>query len=78
MYSYFGQNRIAIAGYTTLQYTISTVLSNKRNRIEIVLNESLSSGTRKTLLKLLESNNTFTDYLASINLAGSASIILAG
>ena len=61
MYSYFGQNRIAIAGYTTLQYTISTVLSNKRNRIEIVLNESLSSGTRKTLLKLLESNNTFTD-----------------
>ena len=26
--SYFGQNRIALAGYTTLQDTISTVLSN--------------------------------------------------
>ena len=59
--AYFGQNRIALAGYTTLQDTISTVLSNERNRIETVLNDSLSSGTRKTLLKLLESNNTFTD-----------------
>lgn len=59
--AYFGQNRIALAGYTTLQDTISTVLSNERNRIEMVLLDSLSSGTRKTLLKLLESNNTFTD-----------------
>jgi len=59
--AYFGQNRIALAGYTTLQDTISTVLSNERNRIETVLNNSLSSGTRKTLLKLLESSNTFTD-----------------
>lgn len=53
--AYFGQNRIALAGYTTLQDTISTVLSNERNRIEMVLLDSLSSGTRKTLLKLLES-----------------------
>ena len=59
--AYFGQNRIALAGYTTLQDTISTVLSNERNRIETVLNVSLSSGTRATLLKLLESRNTFTD-----------------
>ena len=59
--AYFGQNRIALAGYTTLQDTISTVLSNERNRIETVLNDSLSSGTRETLLKLLESSNTFTD-----------------
>ena len=59
--AYFGQNRIALAGYTTLQDTISLVLSNERNRIETVLNDCLSSGTRKTLLKLLESNNTFTD-----------------
>lgn len=44
-----------------MQDTISTVLSNERNRIETVLNECLSSGTRATLLKLLESNNTFTD-----------------
>ncbi len=49
--AYFGQNRIALAGYTTLQDTISTVLSNERNRIEMVLLDSLSSGTRKTLLK---------------------------
>ena len=48
--AYFGQNRIALAGYTTLQDTISTVLSNERNRIEMVLLDSLSSGTRKTLL----------------------------
>lgn len=59
--AYFGQNRIALAGYTTLQDTISTVLSNERNRIEMVLNECLSSGTRATLLKLLESSNAFTD-----------------
>jgi TnpA family transposase len=59
--AYFGQNRIALAGYTTLQDTISAVLSNERNRIETVLNDSLSSGTRATLLKLLESSNTFTD-----------------
>jgi hypothetical protein len=30
---YFGQNRISLAGYTTLQVTISTVLSNERSRI---------------------------------------------
>ena len=50
--AYFGQNRIALAGCTTLQDTISTVLSNERNRIETVLNDSLSSGTRATLLSL--------------------------
>ncbi|GAA62462.1 hypothetical protein P20311_0235 [Pseudoalteromonas sp. BSi20311] len=59
--AYFGQNRIALAGYTTLQDTISTVLSNERNRIEVVLNENLTLSTKATLLKLLESNNTFTD-----------------
>jgi len=59
--AYFGQNRITLAGYTTLQDTISTVLSNERGRIESVLNVSLSLGTRATLLKLLESNSTFTD-----------------
>jgi len=59
--AYFGQNRIALAGYTTLQDTISTVLSNERNRIEVVLNENLTHSTKATLLKLLESNNTFTD-----------------
>ena len=59
--AYFGQNRIALAGYTTLQDTISTVLSNERNRIETVLNENLAQPTKATLLKLLESNSTFTD-----------------
>lgn len=59
--AYFGQNRIALAGYTTLQDTISTVLSNERNRIEAVLNENLAQPTKATLLKLLESNSTFTD-----------------
>jgi hypothetical protein len=61
--AYFGQNRIALAGYTTLQDTISTVLSNERNRIEVVLNEHLTQPTKATLLKLLESNNTFTDLV---------------
>ncbi len=59
--AYFGQNRIALAGYTTLQDTISTVLSNERSRIEAVLNENLAQSTKATLLKLLESNSTFTD-----------------
>jgi TnpA family transposase len=59
--AYFGQNRLALAGYTTLQDIISTVLINERDRIENVLNQSLSLDTRSTLLKLLESNNTFTD-----------------
>lgn len=58
--AYFGQNRIALAGYTTLQDTISTVLSNERNRIEVVLNKNLTQSTKVTLLKLLESNNTFS------------------
>lgn len=51
--AYFGQNRIALAGYTTLQDTISTVLSNERNRIEMVLLDSLSSGTEKHYLNYL-------------------------
>ena len=59
--AYFGQNRIALAGYTTLQDTISTILSNERSRIEAVLNENLAQSTKVTLLKLLESNSTFTD-----------------
>jgi TnpA family transposase len=59
--AYFGQNRIALAGYTTLQDTISIVLTNERNRIENVLLKNLSLNTQATLLKLLESNNTFTD-----------------
>jgi TnpA family transposase len=59
--AYFGQNRIALAGYTTLQDTISTVLSSERSRIETTLHEYLSSNTKEALLKLLESNNTFTD-----------------
>ena len=59
--AYFGQNRIALAGYTTLQDTISTVLSNERSRIEHILNENLTQSTKAILLKLLESNSTFTD-----------------
>lgn len=59
--AYFGQNRIALAGYTTLQDTISVVLTNERNRIEKVLHDCLSLDTRATLLKLLGANNTFTD-----------------
>lgn len=59
--AYFSQNRIALAGYTTLQDTISTVLSNERSRIEHILTENLTQSTKAILLKLLESNSTFTD-----------------
>ena len=59
--AYFGQNRLALAGYTTLQDTISQVLTNERNRIEELLYENLSLGTQATLLTLLEASNTFTD-----------------
>jgi hypothetical protein len=56
--AYFGKYRIALAGYTTLQDTISAVLSNERNCIEVVLNEHLTQSTKATLPKLLESNST--------------------
>lgn len=59
--AYFGQNRIALAGYTTLQDTISSVLSSERSRIESVLNQNLGSDTKATLLRLLDSKSTFTD-----------------
>jgi len=59
--AYFGQQRIALAGYTTLQDIISTVLTNERSRIEEILNKYLSSETKSTLLQLLESKNTFTN-----------------
>jgi len=35
--AYFGQNRFALTGYTTLQDTISQVLTNERYRIEKLL-----------------------------------------
>ena len=59
--AYFGQNRIALAGYTTLQDIISSVLSSERSRIESVLNQNLGSDTKATLLRLLDSKSTFTD-----------------
>lgn len=59
--AFFGQQRIALAGYTTLQDIISTVLTNERNCIEEILNKYLSLETKSTLLQLLESKNTFTD-----------------
>ncbi|SGZ15090.1 Transposase [Moritella viscosa] len=59
--AYFGQNRFALAGYTTLQDTISQVLTNERHRIEKLLYENLSLDTQATLLKLLKASNTFTD-----------------
>lgn len=59
--AYFGQNRLALAGYTTLQDTISQVLTNERHRIEKLLYENLSIDTQATLLTLLEASNTFTD-----------------
>tara|TARA_R110000772_G_scaffold260826_1_gene379020 strand:- start:3486 stop:6317 length:2832 start_codon:yes stop_codon:yes gene_type:complete len=59
--SYFGQNTLALAGYTTLQDVISSVLSIERRRIDDILNKHLSSYTKETLLNLLRSNNTFTE-----------------
>lgn len=59
--SYFGQHTLALAGYTTLQDVISSVLSIERRRIDDILNKHLSSHTKETLLNLLRSNNTFTE-----------------
>jgi hypothetical protein len=52
---------MSLASYKARQDTISTVLSNERSRIEHILNENLTQSTKAILLKLLESNSTFTD-----------------
>jgi len=59
--AFFGQHQIVLAGYSTLQDLISNVLIQEGSRIEEVLNSSMSVDTRKTLLKLLDSKETFTD-----------------
>ncbi len=59
--AFFGQHQIVLAGYSTLQNIISSVLLQERLRIEAVLNNSMSMDTRTTLLRLLESKETFTD-----------------
>tara|TARA_R110001583_G_scaffold194762_2_gene366866 strand:+ start:232 stop:3063 length:2832 start_codon:yes stop_codon:yes gene_type:complete len=59
--SYFGQNSLALVGYTTLQDVISSVLLNERHRIECILNDHLDSKAKQSLLDLLKSNTTFTD-----------------
>jgi hypothetical protein len=57
--AFFGQNRIALAGYTTIQDIISNVLTGERSRIEDILEKGITLNARGTLLKLLESNSTF-------------------
>lgn len=59
--AFFNQNQIALAGYTTLQDHVSEVLISERARIKKVLGQSMSPKTRTALLKLLGSDETFTD-----------------
>jgi hypothetical protein len=59
--AYFGQNRIALAGYTTLQDIITSVLAGERKRISSVIEDQLNIATKKKLLELLDSRNAFTD-----------------
>ena len=59
--AYFGQNRIALAGYTTIQDIITSVLAGERKRISSVLEVQLNISTKKRLLELLDSRSAFTD-----------------
>lgn len=59
--AFFNQNQIALAGYTTLQDHVSEVLISERARIKKVLEQSMTPKTRASLLKLLGSDETFTD-----------------
>ena len=51
--AFFGQERIALPGYTSIQDTITQVLVTEQKRIEVVLSEHMSKQTVKALQKIL-------------------------
>ncbi|MDF4362027.1 DUF4158 domain-containing protein, partial [Vibrio parahaemolyticus] len=51
--AFFGQQRIGLVGYSTLQNMITTVLANERQRTESILSNQMSDTTRAQLKKIL-------------------------
>ena len=51
--TFFGQQRIGLIGYSTLQNIITTVLANERERTESILSNNMSDTTQKQLEKIL-------------------------
>ena len=59
--AFFGQRRIALIGYTTLQDIISEVLTAETKRIEKVLSQTLSPNTVRSLKKILTEPNKLNE-----------------
>lgn len=51
--AFFGQERIALTGYTTLQDIITVTLSSERKRIESILAKKMTRSTKERLLDIL-------------------------
>lgn len=61
---FFGQKRIALTGYTTLQDIITSTLSTERKRIEGILAKKMSARTKEKLLHILNSHGLLNSLSA--------------
>lgn len=62
--AFFGQKRIGLAGYSTLQTMITSVLANERQRTESILSSSMSDTTRMQLKKILHTKGRLNQLSA--------------
>lgn len=62
--AFFGQERIALTGYTTLQDIISATLSSERKRIESILAKKMSTATKERLLEILNTKGLLNSLSA--------------
>ncbi|RDH41873.1 DUF4158 domain-containing protein [Zooshikella ganghwensis] len=66
--AFFGQQRLALAGYTTLQDLITDILSAERQRTELVLSQHMTDLTKQRLRKVLNRKgllNSLSGYKGS-------------
>ncbi|MBE8168805.1 MAG: DUF4158 domain-containing protein [Shewanella sp.] len=66
--AFFGQERIALAGYSSIQKIITKVLSDERKRVESILSKQMTKATAKTLQIILRDKkrlNTLSNYKGS-------------
>ncbi len=66
--AYFGQHRLALAGYTTLQDLITEALSTERQRTELILSQQMSELTLQRLRNILNKKgvlNSLSGYKGS-------------
>lgn len=62
--AFFGQKRIGLAGYSTLQTMITSVLASERQRTESILSSSMSDTTRMQLKKILHTKGRLNQLSA--------------